>query len=154
MARNYTEMICESIEELTELEEKLVGEPTAVRVRMLRLLKTGQARSLWACAPMLGYHFRQLTRWWRTYNAQGLDALITKRPRTHRSPKLTVEARDGLLIEIQNGTITRLKEAKKYLETYWNIHYQSTHGVWWILRRMDILLKQTGTTQKKQESLH
>jgi transposase len=140
MARMYNEMIHENIEDLIELENKFLGDSIAVRVRMLRFLKTGQARSLWSCAPMLGYNFRQLIRWWTIYTTQGLDSLITKKPRSSRLSKLTPEARDGLLIEIQKGSITCLKEVKEYLEACWDIRYQSIHGVWWILKRMNIRL--------------
>lgn len=44
----------ESEAALTALEKELRGQPTAVRVQMLRLLKSGQVASLAACAPLLG----------------------------------------------------------------------------------------------------
>jgi len=42
---NYPEMISESPAELLEEEKRLRGSPLESRVKMLRLLKTGQYRS-------------------------------------------------------------------------------------------------------------
>lgn len=77
---NYNVMISETERELVALERKLRGRRTAVRVRMLRLLKSGQIKSLRACAPLLGYSFRQLTRWWKQYKEGGLDAMLEEKP--------------------------------------------------------------------------
>jgi len=77
---DYQEMIAETEKELNSMERRLRGRRTAVRVRMLRLLKSGRVRSLRACAPLIGYSFRQLTRWWKQYKEGGMDALLEEKP--------------------------------------------------------------------------
>jgi hypothetical protein len=55
-------------EELTTLRrlERRRGRPPAARVRALRRLKGGAARSLGACAALVGPSPRQVARWWAT----------------------------------------------------------------------------------------
>lgn len=77
---NYQEIIDETEKELSSLERKLRGRRTAVRIRMLRLLKSGRVKSLRACAPLIGYSFRQLTRWWKQYKEGGLELLLEEKP--------------------------------------------------------------------------
>jgi hypothetical protein len=46
--------------------ERRRGRPPAARVRALRRLKGGAARSLGACAALVGPSPRQVARWWAT----------------------------------------------------------------------------------------
>jgi hypothetical protein len=62
----YPMRIVESEAELAALEKRLRGPPTAPRVQLLRLLKSGTVSSVLACAPVLGYSRTQLQRWWAT----------------------------------------------------------------------------------------
>jgi len=62
MRIKYPKAIQESEEELTRLEQRLRGQKAADRVRMLRLLKSGEVKGLKDCAPMVGYRVSQLTR--------------------------------------------------------------------------------------------
>ncbi len=55
---HYPEIITESTEELLAAERAVRGQRIQSRATMCRLLKTGQARSLVAVAPMLGYGIR------------------------------------------------------------------------------------------------
>jgi hypothetical protein len=55
---HYPEVITESVDELLATERTVRGQRSQPRVAMLRLLKSGQARSLVAVAPMLGYGVR------------------------------------------------------------------------------------------------
>jgi hypothetical protein len=61
MRINYPKAIQES-EDLVSLEQRLRGQKAADRVRMLRLLKSGAAKSVKDCAPLVGYSVIQLTR--------------------------------------------------------------------------------------------
>ena len=62
MRIKYPQAIQESEEELTKLEQRLRGQKTVHRVRMLRLLKSATVKSLKDCAPLVGYSVTQLTR--------------------------------------------------------------------------------------------
>jgi hypothetical protein len=73
MRINYPKAIGESEEDLMSLEQRLRGQKTADRVRMLRLLKSGAVKSLKDCAPMVGYSVIQLTRLLGTLSSRGLD---------------------------------------------------------------------------------
>jgi len=64
MRIKYPKAIQEREEDLTKLEQRLRGQKTADRMRMLRLLKSATVKSLRDCAPLVGYRVTQLTRWW------------------------------------------------------------------------------------------
>ena len=59
-------VIAEELTTLRRLERRRRGRPTAARVRALRRLKGGAARSLGACAELVGHSPRQVARWWAT----------------------------------------------------------------------------------------
>jgi tRNA(fMet)-specific endonuclease VapC len=131
----YPSVIGESEQELAAAERRLRGRPAAARVRMLRLLKTGAAPTLGACAPLLGDSPRQVARWWAAYRAGGLAALTRARPRPGKAARLTPAARAGLEGEMRAGRIATLADARRYLAERWGIAYASLNGVWWQLRK-------------------
>lgn len=140
MRINYVELIVESEHELSTLERRLRGTQTVARVQMLRLLKSGQAESLRACAPLIGYSLRQLTRWWDQYQDGGLEAMLVVQGQVGRRSQLTPEATAALRDEIAAGRIRQLDAARRYLSECWGIHYDSVNGVWWMLKRAGIRL--------------
>jgi transposase len=127
---NYPVVIVESEAELGTLERQLRGRATQPRVQMLRLLKSGQSRSLLAVAPLVGYSVRQVNRWWTTYHQDGLGALLTERVRPGMPSRLTPEARADLEAAMARGEIATLKDAQHYLRTHWQIEYRSLNGIW------------------------
>lgn len=135
MRVDYRQLIEESEEALSQLERSLRGTPAVARVQMLRLLKSGRAESLRACAPLLGYSLRQVNRWWEQYRSEGLAALLTVQSQGGRPSQLTPEAAAALHREIDTGRVRQLEEARRYLSEHWGIHYDSLNGVWWMLRR-------------------
>ena len=126
----YPEVIVESAAELAVLERTLRGQPTQPRVHLLRLLKTGQARSLVAAAPRIGYSERQVNRWWTRYQTGGLSALLDQRPRPGKRSQLTEVAWSDLEAAMICGEIATRKDAQQYLHDQHGIIYQSLHGVW------------------------
>lgn len=141
MRTDYPTVIGESVPELAALERGLRGRRTAVRVQALRLLKSGAARSLAACATLVGSSPRQLARWWATYRADGLAAMLQERPRPGKTPRLTAEALAGLETAMVAGEIATLKEAQAYLADHHDIVYGSLNGVWRQLRKHRMKLK-------------
>lgn len=111
----YPTVIGEGEAVLAAAERRLRGRPVAVRVRMLRLLKTGQAASLAACAPLVGYSPRQLARWWAVYRAGGLAAVTRDGPRLGKVSRLTAVARAGLEEQMRAGRIATLEDVRRYL---------------------------------------
>jgi transposase len=136
MAQNdYSQEIKESVGTLIVLEQQLAGKRTAVRVRMLRLLKSGEVKSLYAAAPLLGYRYRQLQYWWAWYREGGLEALLVLKPRPGKPSRKTHAAYTGLLEQMEAGDIVTLKDAQDYLCREWGITYRSLNGIWVQLRK-------------------
>ena len=145
----YPTQISERETDLLALEKQLRGQPTAARVQMLRLLKSGAVGSLTACVPVLGYSRSQLQRWWAAYRDGGLTALLQRRTAPGKRARLTPAAWAGLQAELQAGRIARLADAQRYLKDQWGIDYQSVNGIWWHFKHRRIRLK-TGRRQHRQ----
>jgi transposase len=141
MRTDYRAIIRESEIELGVLERRLRGQEPYIRVRMLRLLKSGQASDLRTCAKMLDYSTRQINRWWATYRIHGIAALLEVKKRPGRQPQVSHEAREALREEVRAGRIIHLEEARQYLAERWDIQYRSVNGIWWLLRRHNIKLQ-------------
>jgi putative transposase len=135
MRIDYPQVIRQDPKRLQECERQQRGTALAPRVRLLRLLKTGQARSLPEAAALLGYSTVQVTRWWACYRQRGLPGLLQKPVRPGRPSRLTAAAWRGLQYEMRAGRITRLEDARQYLQRRWNIYYASVNGVWQLLRQ-------------------
>jgi transposase len=138
---HYPEAIAESVDDLVALERSLRGARTGPRVTMLRLLKTGQARSLVAVAPMLGFGVRTVNTWWKRYQTAGLTGLVEQRPRPGKRSQVTEDAWAALEAAMARGEIATLKDAQRFLAEQQGIHYQSLGGVWWLLRQRKARLK-------------
>jgi transposase len=148
----YPAVIAESEEELAAAERRLRGRPPAARVRLLRLLKAGEAATLGAGARLVGYSPRQVARWWAAYRAGGLGALTRERPRPGKASRLTAEALAGLEAEMRAGRIATLEDARRYLRDRWGIEYASLNGVWWQLRKHRIKLKTGRRRHRKADA--
>ncbi len=149
MRIKYPEVIQESEAELAALEQQLAGQRTAVRVRMLRLLKTGSVPSLRAFAANSGYSVSQVNRWWQWYQQQGLAGLTAMQPRRGKRPWVTLEVWAALQAEVQAGRIKHLDDARRYLKAQWGIEYRSASGVWALFKQHGVTLK-TGRERQWQ----
>jgi transposase len=141
MQIDFRTAIVESVAELTRRERELRTHPNASRIRMLRLLKSGSAPTLRHCADLIGYSPRQISRWWSSYCRGGLSALLDSKPRIGRTSRVTPEALSGLREAVQHGRIMQLEDARRYLLDEWGIAYESINGIWWILKRHGISLR-------------
>ncbi len=130
MRINYQMAIQESVEELRAEEQRLRGQKVAVHLRMLILLKSGQARTMQAVAPLVGYSVTQVVRWWTRYRTAGLSGLERAPHYPGVTPRLTPDARADLHAAMQRGEIATLEQARQYLQQHWGITYQSVNGVW------------------------
>lgn len=146
---NYPVVIAESVDELSQLERQLRGQPTAPRIQLLRLLKSGQVTTLDAAASLLGYHARSCARWWGDYRRGGLEQLLDYGTAPGRQPLMTEEAWQGLEAAMTAGEIVTLKDAQRYLAETWDVHYQSLNGVWEQIRTRQAK-KKTGRRRHRQ----
>jgi transposase len=120
---DYGVSIVETVDALQARERAVRGQHAADRVKLLRLLKSGAARSVRQAAATLGYSERQAQRWWARYTAGGLAALLTVgRPGGSRE-RITPEAWADLRAQMRAGAIGRLKDAQAYLHERWGIDY-------------------------------
>jgi transposase len=149
---DYTQQIQESVSQLEALERQHRGRPTADRIQMLRLLKSGTFRSRRELVPILGYCERQLQRWWASYSDGGLAALLEYQRHTGSQERITAPAWIALNEELGAGRITRLKDAQAYLQTQWNLRY-SIGGLSRLFQRHKIKLK-TGRRRHRRADPH
>ena len=154
MRITYPKVIQESEEELTKREQRLRGQKTADRVRMLRLLKSGTVLSLKDCAPLVGYSVIQLTRWWERYRGEGLAGLLKRQKPAGKASRLTPEAWAGLLQAMRAGHMATMQDARNYLEREWGISYKNGKSLWWLFKKHRVKWKTGRRRHKKANAAH
>jgi len=140
MYLRYNTLITEAPDLLLRLEHTHRRSPLVVRLKMLRLLKSGLYRSRRALADVLGFSERQLHRWFETYRTGGIDALLTTERRTGPAERVTADAWDALVIEMKGGRIGRLEDARQWLAEHHGIAY-SVAGLSDLFKRRKVKLK-------------
>jgi transposase len=120
---DYGVSIVETVDALRVQERAVRGRRAADRVKLLRLLKNGEARSLRQAAATLGYSERQAQRWWERYTVGGLTALVDVGHPGGSRERITPEAWADLSAQMRAGAIGRLKDAQAYLRERWGIDY-------------------------------
>lgn len=121
MAHDYPILIKETTNELLEHEKKLRHSIIGSRIRMLRLLKQGEAKSVREASELIGYSWRHTQRWLTTYRTEGLQAMLTPPKKRAGKPELmTPAAWDALNEAMARDEIRSHREARELL---------SEHGV-------------------------
>src|SRR5262245_34395324 len=105
MRTDYRQGITEGEARRGRLAGGVRGRPAAVRVQALRLLKSGVASSLAACARLVGHSPRQVARWWATYRQEGLAGVLREPRYPGRAPRLTAAALADLEAVMATGQI-------------------------------------------------
>ena len=109
---DYSLSITESVAELQARERAVRGQRAADRVKLLRLLKSGTARSVRQAAARLGDSERQAQRWWARYTHGGLAALLDVGRPGGSQERITPAAWADLSAQMRAGAIGRLKDAQ------------------------------------------
>ncbi len=144
---NYDKLIQEGHEELEAKERGLRRSALSYRIRMLRLLKSGECRSLGSAATQLGYSLRQCQRWFKSYRQGGLEALLAyEQPR--KPERMTQEAWGVVKEAMTAGEVATLEEVRQLL-TQQGINYKGVAGVSALLIRHKVKLK-TGRPRHRQ----
>jgi transposase len=137
----YTQLIEEDPEELKELEKHHRYTHLFQRVRMLRLLKSGECSNLAEAAEALGYSWRQCQRWFASYKEGGLQELLKSRvDERGRQELVTPEAFEELQEAMKRGEIATISQAHRFLSER-GIEYSHPDGVGQLLRRHKVKLK-------------
>jgi transposase len=113
---NYPQVIEEDLQELEELEKHHRYSHLFHRVKMLRLLKSGECTNLREAAQALGYSRRQCQRVFITYRPEGLSELLVSRVH-ERGPEelLTEEVFEELQEAMKKGEIATIAQAYRFL---------------------------------------
>src|ERR671910_3391772 len=140
----YPQVIQEDPHELEKLEKHHRYTHLFQRVRMLRLLKSGECSNLGEAAEALGYSWRQCQRWFASYREGGLQELLKSRVGERgRQELVTPEAFEELQEAMKRGEIATISEADEFLRERHGIEYSHPDGVGQLLRRRKVK-KKTG----------
>jgi transposase len=138
----YTQVITEELDDLKELEKYHRYTHLFQRVRMLRLLKSGECSNLGEAAQALGYSWRQCQRWFASYQEGGIEELLKSRlSERGRQELVTEEAFEDLEEAMKRGEIATISEADGFLRERHGIEYAHPDGVGQLLRRRKVKLK-------------
>src|SRR5215210_780444 len=138
----YSQVIEEDPKELKELEKYHRYTHLFQRLRMLRLLRSGECRNLGEAAQALGYSWRQCQRWFASYQQGGLEELLKSRVHERgRQELVTPEALEDLKEIMKMGKIATIGQADEFLRERHGIEYAHPDGVGQLLRRHKIKLK-------------
>ena len=138
---DYPNVITESPELLHELEKRHRYTHLFQRVRMLRLLKSGECSNLGEAADALGYSQRQCQRWWGAYTEGGLDELLVSRvDERGRQEFVTEKAWEELEVVMKEGRIATYAQARDFLAKR-GVEYASADSVGQLFRRRKVKLK-------------
>ncbi len=138
---DYPNVITESHEQLHELEKRHRYTHLFQRVRMLRLLKSGECTNLGEAADALGYSRRQCQRWWGAYTAGGLDELLVSRvDERGRQEFVTEKAWEELEEVMKEGRVATYAQARDFLAER-GVEYASADSVGGLFRRRKVKLK-------------
>lgn len=138
---DYPRTITEDEERLMALEKRHRYTHLFHRVRMLRLLKSGECSSLGEAAESLGYSWRQCQRWFATYRREGLDELLVSRVDERGSCELvTDEAFSEMEEAMKRREIATVAQAHEFLCSR-GVHYSHPESVGELLRRRKVKLK-------------
>src|SRR5918998_790376 len=138
----YPQVITEELDELKELEKYHRYTHLFQRVRMLRLLKSGECSNLSEAARALGYSWRQCQRWFASYQDGGIEELLKSRVHERGRQELaTPEALEDLKETMKLGEIATVGQADEFLRERHGIEYAHRDGVGQLLRRHKIKLK-------------
>lgn len=145
---SYAEKIQESDEELYAKQKASTKVVIFQRLQMLRLLKSGQAKSLTEAASLVGVSERSTSRWWKCYREQGLESLLKIAPT--RKPRLSVEQQQALIQQAGKGEFSTLAEIAQWVEQNFGISY-STVGIWKLIKKLKIKKKTARPTHVQKD---
>jgi transposase len=138
---DYPAIIAESVIALRARETAARGTPVAPRLQVLRLLKSGEARTLPQVATLVGFSQRQVERWWQTYCIDGLSALERIYHPAGRPAQLSDDAWAGLQRELEAGRIVGQEDARRYLAEAWGVRYRSVNAISYQFKRRKVKWK-------------
>jgi transposase len=149
----YPQVVQEDPRQLEKFEKRHRYTHLFQRVRMLRLLKSGECFNLAEASDALGYSWRQCQRWFASYRQDGLEELLKSRveERGRQEELVTPEAFEELQEAMKRGEIATISQAHRFLSER-GIEYSHPDGVGQLLRRRKVKLK-TGRPRHEKADL-
>lgn len=149
---NYKELIRETVSELEGLEKKHRNSVQGTRITFLRLLKTGEVRSVKKASEAVKYSLRQCQRWLESYREEGIDSLVKPMPKSPGRPEqMTAEAWVLLTEKMLKGEIKKYKQVRDILAEE-GINYTTNSGIHRLFKRHQIKAK-TGRPQSEKTAI-
>jgi transposase len=136
---NYLAEIKESVAELMDLEKKQKQARLRDRVRFIRYLKAGQAKTQPEAGAMIGLQRRQSQQLWQQYRSQGLDELLTNGYKGGWA-KLSSTQQARLLQRLDQDDIATQGQLIDWLQQEMQVTY-SQPGISVLLSRLKVKLK-------------
>jgi len=146
---NYAEIIIESEEELKSIGKKQKLVQLEKRIRFLRLLKSGVAKTQAAAGQVVGWKLRQSQKIWKLYRDGGLSAVLEK-PKRWGFGKLSSRQIAELQKYLTEFGANSLLEVSKYLEQSFGVLYTEA-GVSALCFRLKIKLKTARPSNAKKD---
>lgn len=146
---NYEEIITESEEELKEIEKKQKLVQLEKRVRFLRYLKSGKAKTQEEAGEKVGWKLRQSQKVWKLYREGRLEAVLFK-PKRWGFGKLSSHQIAELQKYLKEFGADNLQEVCQYLEQGFGVIYTES-GVSALCMRLKIKLKTARPSNAKKD---
>jgi transposase len=135
----YETLIKESVDFLQSQERLASKAQVRDRIRFLRVLKTGQAKSQAAAGLTIGIATRQSQRIWQTYQQKGFSGLLSTHYE-HSFGKLSAHQLSELLTFLRSDQASKLEEVQAFLQAAFGVKY-SLSGISKLFTRLKIKLK-------------
>jgi transposase len=136
---SYREVIQESVETLQETEKRAKQSYIKDRVRFIRFLKEGTAKSQAQAGTLIGLKSRQSQNLWKLYQQKGIEGLLQARKATHVGKLSSVEL-SRLLQRLDQDDMMSQKQVKAYLQDQMGKAYTQP-AIHYLFKRLKVKLK-------------
>ncbi len=133
---NYGEQIKETATELQQVEKGQSKSKLKDRVRFIRYLKEGTAKTQAQAGSLIGLQERQSQNLWRIYKQEGLQAMLTYRYQG-TTGKLSYNQVSKLRAYLKTDQAATLQQVQNFLQTSFAIHY-TIGGISMLFKRLKI----------------
>lgn len=134
---NYQKSIKESISALESRLKTLTSIPLRNRCEVLIWLKSGKVKSMRACMVLKNMNKSTGADWWRIYQSEGLEGLLS----THHKGRTSVlDTHKGFWQHLNSEGFASIQEAIGWLADNYKIYY-TENGLGSYFRRHKIKLK-------------
>ena len=135
----YQEVIRESVETLQEAEKRAKQSYVKDRVRFIRYLKEGIAKSQSQAGSLIGLKSRQSQNLWKVYQQKGIEGLLQARKATYLGKLSSVEY-SRLLQRLDQDDMMTQKQVRAYLEAEMGKGYTQP-AIHYLFKRLKVKLK-------------